>query len=46
MGIQFSDRVENIVGIEEIAMSNFFFSHTVFKSCPIKGLHNLEEKAF
>ena len=36
MGIQLSDRVENIVGKEEIAhyvTSNFFFSHNVFKNC-------------
>ena len=42
MGIQLSDRIGNIVGRGEIAcyeqekllvMSNFSFSHNVFKSC-------------
>ena len=33
-GVQLSDQVEKIVGKAEIAfMSNFFFSHNVFKSC-------------
>ena len=34
MGIQLSDRVESIVGEgESLVMSNFSFSHNVFKSC-------------
>ena len=34
MGIQLSDLVENIVGEKKLLiMSNFFFSHSVFKSC-------------
>ena len=34
MGIELSDRVENIVGKKEklLIMSNFSFSHNVFKS--------------
>ena len=37
MGIQLSDWVENIVGKKEklLVMSNFSFSHHVFKSCLI-----------
>ena len=34
MGMQLSDRVKNIVGKGEIALtSNFSFSYNVFKSC-------------